>query len=155
MIIILEADQTSPPEDVAKVFELIATGHAEYVNGTRFIYPKEKQAMTALNIMGNILFALWFTWFLGQRTSDVLCGIKGIDRRQYQRLHRQWGFLNVFDPFGDFELLFGVHRLGLRICEIPTKYVPRVFGQTKTHFFRHGWQLTKIARSAVLKFKCA
>ncbi len=155
VIIILEADQTSPPKDVAKVFELIAAGHAEYVNGTRFIYPKEKRSMPVLNVIGNILFALWFTWFLGQRTSDVLCGIKGIDRRQYQRLHRSWGFLGVFDPFGDFELLFGAHRLVLRICEIPTKYAPRVYGVPKTSFFRHGWQLVRIAGRAVSRFKCA
>jgi len=99
-------------------------------------------------------FALWFSWFLGQRTSDVLCGIKGIDRRQYQRLHRNWGFLDVFDPFGDFELLFGASRLGLRICEVPTRYRPRSYGTPKTRFFRHGWMLIKIAGSAILKFKC-
>jgi hypothetical protein len=154
VIIILEADQTSPPEDVIKVFELIAGGQAEYVNGTRFIYPHQPGAMPVLNLLGNMSFALWFSWFLGQRTSDVLCGIKGIDRRQYQRLHRNWGFLDVFDPFGDFELLFGASRLGLRICEVPTRYRPRSYGTPKTRFFRHGWMLIKIAGSAILKFKC-
>ena len=155
VIILLEADQTSPPEDIRQVFELIAAGHAEYVNGTRFIYPHEPGAMPFRNVAGNLAFALWFTWFLGQRTSDVLCGIKGIDRRQFQRVNRNWGFLDMFDPFGDFELIFGSARLALKISECPTRYKPRVYGTPKTHFFKHGWMLAKIATKAIKRFKCS
>ena len=111
-------------------------------------------AMPPVNRLGNLLFAVWFTWFLGQRTTDVLCGIKGISKRQFQKLERNWGFLGLFDPFGDFELLFGASRLGLQICEVPTRYRPRVYGQTKSRVLSHGWILARMAARATGVFKC-
>ncbi len=154
IIVLLEADQTSPPADVVKAYTAIATGRADYVNGSRFIYPKSQGAMGLLNTVGNYAFAVWFGWFLGQRTSDVLCGLKAISRVQYRKLHHNWGFLKRFDPFGDFELLFGASRLGLRICEVPTHYYPRQHGASKTRVFRHGAMLLKMAWRATLVFKC-
>lgn len=154
VVILLEADQTSPAEDVLKVWELISTGRADFVNGTRAVYPMTPGAMPPVNRLGNLLFAVWFTWFLGQRTTDVLCGIKGISKRQFQKLERNWGFLGLFDPFGDFELLFGASRLGLQICEVPTRYRPRVYGQTKSRVLSHGWILARMAARATGVFKC-
>jgi glycosyltransferase involved in cell wall biosynthesis len=154
VIILLEADQTTPAADVQKVFDVVASGRAEFVNGSRFIYPRDKGAMPLLTVIGNWLFAAWFTWFLGQRTSDVLCGLKAIDRRQFQRLVRNWGFLGLFDPFGDFELLFGASRLGLKIGEVPTRYGCRCFGSPKTKPFRHGRMLLRMAMRATRIFKC-
>ena len=154
VIILLEADRTSPPHDILKAFEVIATGRADYVNGTRFIYPRAKGAMPRLNAIGNWCFARWFTWFLGQRVSDVLCGIKAIDRKQYRRLDRNWGFLGVRDPFGDFELIFGAARLGLKICEVPTRYGCRSYGVPKTKALRHGMMLLRMVARATVVFKC-
>jgi len=154
VIILLEADRTSPPEDVCKVFDAIACGRAEYVNGSRFIYPREKGSMPWLNVVGNWLFAAWFMWFLGQRTSDVLCGLKGVDRRQFRRILENWGFLGVEDPFSDFELIFGAARLNLKISEVPTRYSGRQYGQTKAKFFRHGWMLARMAARATRVFRC-
>lgn len=154
VVILLEADQTSPPEDVLKAFEIVATGRADYVNGSRFIYPREKGSMPPLNLLGNWMFAVWFTWFLGQRTSDVLCGLKAIDRRQFARLRKRWGFLGLFDPFGDFELIFGAAALGLKICEVPTRYSVRQYGEPKSRFFTHGPMLVRMAARATRVFKC-
>ena len=154
VIIFLEADQTCPPDDVLKVFSLIASGRAEYVNGSRFIYPRSAGSMPLLNAVGNWLFAAWFTWFLGQRTSDVLCGLKGIERTQFRRLLRNWGFLGLNDPFSDFELVFGASRLGLKICEVPTRYYCRRYGSTKTKFFKHGFMLARMAARATRVFRC-
>lgn len=154
VIILLEADQTTAPADVIKAFDIIASGRADYVNGSRFIYPRDKGAMPLFNAIGNWLFAAWFTWFLGQRTSDVLCGLKAIDRRQFQRLEKNWGFLGLFDPFGDFELIFGAARLGLKISEVPTRYGRRSYGRPKTKVFRHGMMLLRMASRATRVFKC-
>ncbi len=154
VIILLEADRTSPPEDVLKVFEVVASGRAEYVNGSRFVYPRQPGSMPVLNVIGNALFAVWFTWFLGQRTSDVLCGIKAIDRVQFRRLLRNWGFLGLHDPFGDFELAFGAARLGLKISEVPTRYACRQYGVPKTRPLRHGWMLLRMVLRATRVFKC-
>ena len=154
VIILLEADQTSPAEDVCKAFDIIAYRRADYVNGSRFIYPRDKGSMALPNVLGNWLFAIWFTWFLGQRTSDVLCGLKAIDRRQFARLEPNWGFLGLFDPFGDFELLFGAARLGLKICEVPTRYKCRRYGVTKSRVLTHGMMLARMAARATRAFQC-
>lgn len=154
VIILLEADRTSPPEDILKAFQFVASGRCDYVNGSRFIYPRSREAMSLRNSVGNTLFAVWFTWFLGQRTSDVLCGLKAIDRRHFVRLLKNWGFLGLFDPFGDFELLFGAARLGLKISEVPTRYSPRLYGKTKSRFFTHGLMLVRMALRATRIFKC-
>ncbi len=154
VIILLEADQTSPPRDVLKVFDVIASGRAEFVNGSRFIYPRAQRAMPMLNVVGNWVFAMWFMWFLGQRTSDVLCGLKGFDCKQFGRIRRNWGFLGADDPFSDFEMLFGASRLGLKICEVPTRYCPRIYGTTKTKFLKHGWMLARMAVRATGVFRC-
>lgn len=154
IVVLLEADQTSPAADVRQAWEVIAAGRADYVNGSRFIYPRARGAMPAGNTLGNYLFAAWFTWFLGQRTSDVLCGLKAISKAQFRRLERQWGFLGVSDPFGDFELIFGAARLGLRICEVPTRYHPRQHGHSKTRLLKHGCMLLRMAWAATLRFKC-
>lgn len=154
VIILLEADRTSPPQDVLKAFDIVAGGRADYVNGSRFIYPRDKGAMPLRKVIGNWMFAIWFTWFLGQRTSDVLCGLKAIDRRQFQRLRKNWGSLGLFDPFGDFELIFGAARLGLKICEVPTRYTVRQYGEPKSRFWKHGFMLTRMASRATRVFKC-
>jgi len=154
VVILLEADRTSPPEDVLKVFDVVASGRAEYVNGSRFVYPRQPGSMPTLNVIGNALFAAWFTWFLGQRTSDVLCGVKAIDRVQFRRVLRNWGFLGLYDPFGDFELAFGAARLGLKISEVPTRYACRQYGVPKTKPLRHGWMLLRMMLRATRVFKC-
>ena len=154
VIILLEADQTTPAEDVRKVFDVLASGRAEFVNGSRFVYPRDPGSMPAVNLAGNWMFAAWFTWFLRQRTSDVLCGLKGMDRRLCRRVLDHWGFLGLFDPFGDFELAFGAARFGLKICEVPTRYGCRLYGRPKTRAFRHGWMLLRMALRATRVFKC-
>ena len=154
VIILLEADQTSPAADVKKAFEIVASRRAEFVNGTRFVYPREKGAMPFANALGNTMFAIWFTWFLGQRTTDVLCGIKAIDRTQFRRLSKNWGSLGLFDPFGDFELLFGAARLGMKISEVPTRYGCRQYGVPKSQLVRHGSMLLRMAVRAAMVFKC-
>jgi len=154
VIILIEADQTSPAEDALKAFSVVATGRADYVNGSRFVYPRAIGSMPRLNVLGNAAFAAWFTWFLRQRTSDVLCGLKAIRREHFQRLRRNWGFLGLRDPFGDFELLFGAARLGLKIGEVPTRYTCRRYGKSKSRFFAHGWMLARMALRATRVFKC-
>lgn len=153
VVILLEADRTSPPEDVRKVYDMIASGRADYVNGTRLMYPRERGAMPWVNMLGNRLFAAWTGWILRQPASDVLCGLKGIDGVQLQRLLENWGFLGVVDPFSDFELVFGAARLNLKICEVPTRYTRRQYGWTKARAFRDGWKLARVAARATGVFR--
>jgi SAM-dependent methyltransferase len=153
VLIILDADLTVAPEDLPKFFSPIASGQAEFVNGSRLVYPMEKQAMRFLNLLGNKFFSLLFTWILGQRIRDTLCGTKVLQKRNYEKIVANRSFFGDFDPFGDFDLLFGAAKLNLKIVEVPIRYRERTYGTTKISRFRHGWLLLKMAALAFRKFK--
>jgi len=145
IILLYEGDGTSDPEDLAYFYDAMASGRFEFIEGSRFVYPIDRKAMPLLNKLGNTFFALWFSMFLGQRSTDVLSGIKGTLKRDYDLLYKRWGFLGIEDPFGDFELLFGSARMGLKFGEVPMRYYPRTYGESKTNFFKHGSFLLRMA----------
>jgi hypothetical protein len=141
ILMILDADLTTPPEELPKFYSVITANKAEFVNGSRLVYPMEKQAMRFSNIAANKFFAAAFSFVLGQRFKDTLCGTKVLSRANYKRLAAARGFFGEFDPFGDFDLLFGAARMGLKIVEIPVHYRERTYGTTNIQRWRHGWIL--------------
>ena len=153
ILMILDSDLTVPPEDMPKFYAPLADGAAEFVNGSRLVYPMEKEAMRLLNVIANKLFSYAFTWLLGQRITDTLCGTKVLFRKDYRRIEAGRAYFGDFDPFGDFDLLFGASRLGLKMVEIPVKYRARVYGDIKIDRFRHGWLLLKMTVVAFRKLK--
>lgn len=153
IIILYEGDGTSDPDDLYYFYEAMRKGRFEFIEGSRFVYPLSTQAMPLINKIGNIFFAKWFSFVLGQNTTDVLSGIKAIFKKDYQLLYERWGFIGLTDPFGDFELLFGAARMGLKIGEIPMRYYPRTYGQSKTNVFGHGLYLLKMALRGYWKFR--
>jgi glycosyltransferase involved in cell wall biosynthesis len=155
IFMILDSDLTVPPEDLPKFYAPLAEGAAEFVNGSRLVYPMEKEAMRLLNIIANKLFSYAFTWLLGQRTTDTLCGTKVIFKKDYRRIEAGRSFFGDFDPFGDFDLLFGASRLGLKFAEIPVRYRARTYGDIKIERFKHGWLLLKMTVLAFRKLKLA
>ena len=90
---------------------------------------------------------------LGQRFTDTLCGLKGISKRNYLNVRKQMEYFGNFDPFGDFELIFGIIKNNLKVSEIPVKYKPRKYGETKTKPFKHGLLLIRMYWRAFVKFK--
>ncbi len=153
IIILLEADMTSPPEDITYVYESIRRGYAEFIEGSRFVYRLPKGSMPLLNYLGNWFFAGFFSWLLRQSITDVLSGIKAIRKRDFDRLLLRWDSWGTNDPFGDFELLFGAVRLGLKTAWQPIHYYPRPYGRSKTRVFHHGPILARMAFKAFLKFR--
>jgi hypothetical protein len=135
---------TAPPEDLAKFYDALASGAAEFANGSRLIYPVEKGAMRFLNMVGNKFFSRALTYVLGQQIKDSLCGTKMLMRSDYERLARRIAPFGEFDPFGDFNLLFGAALLDLRIRDVPVRYKDRTYGSTNISRFRHGWMLLKM-----------
>jgi hypothetical protein len=144
IIILFEGDGTSDTADIAHFYRAIRDGRAEYLQGSRFIYPLGSEEMPLINKIGNIFFAKWFSLLLGQLCTDVLSGIKAIRRDRYRAVDETWGFLGIDDPFGDFELLFGASRLGLKLGELPMRYMPRTYGASKTRVFLHGAMLLRM-----------
>ena len=121
--------------------------------GTRLVYPMEKDAMRFLNIIGNKFFSLAFSWLLEQPIKDTLCGTKVIFRKDYERLAQNRSYFGDFDPFGDFDLIFGAAKMNLKIVEIPIRYQARKYGSTNISRFSHGWLLLKMTVFAARKIK--
>ena len=150
---ILDADLTVPPGDLPKFFDAIASGKGEFINGTRLVYQMEGQAMRFLNLLGNKFFSKAFTYILEQRIRDTLCGTKVLWREDYLKIAEGRKYFGDFDPFGDFDLLFGASKLNLKIVEIPIKYRERTYGSTQISRFRHGLILLKMTFFGLGKVK--
>ena len=153
ILMILDADLTTPPEELPKFYNAIVENKAEFVNGSRLVYPMEKQAMRFFNILANKLFAVAFSFVLGQRFKDTLCGTKVLSRAHYKRVAATREFFGDFDPFGDFDLLFGAARLGLKVVEIPVHYRERKYGETNIQRWRHGVILLRMLIFAARRMK--
>lgn len=153
VLMILDSDLTMPPEDLPKYFEALTRGRGEFINGSRLVYQLENQSMRFLNIFANKTFAMLFSWLLEQRLKDTLCGTKVLYRSDYQRIAANRTYFGDFDPFGDFDLLFGAAKLNLKIVEIPIRYRARTYGEIKIERFKHGWLLLKMCAVAFKKLK--
>ena len=153
VLFILDADLTMPPEELPKYYEAARAGTAEFVNGVRLVYPMEQEAMQFLNMIANKLFGLSFSWLLGQQIKDTLCGTKVLFRKDYEAIARNRSYFGDFDPFGDFDLLFGAAKLNLRIIDLPIRYSARTYGQTNIHRWRHGWLLLRMVLFAARRLK--
>jgi SAM-dependent methyltransferase/GT2 family glycosyltransferase len=153
IFLILDADLTVPPEDLPKFYAAMNEGHGEMINGTRLVYPMEDSAMRFLNLLGNKFFSLAFTYILSRPIKDTLCGTKVVTRQAYRRIEQGRAYFGDFDPFGDFDLLFGAARAGLKIVEVPVRYRARTYGDTKISRFRHGFLLLRMTALAFRRFK--
>ncbi|HSG05511.1 MAG TPA: glycosyl transferase, partial [Nitrospiria bacterium] len=140
-------------EELPKYYHAIVSNKGEFINGCRMVYPMEKQAMRLLNMIANKFFGRLFTWLLGQRYRDTLCGTKVLWRTDYERIAANRKFFGEFDPFGDFDLIFGGARLGLKTIEVPIGYRDRTYGETNISRFRHGLLLIKMSLLAAVRLK--
>lgn len=153
ILMILDSDLSVSPEYFPRFYHVIASGLAEYVHGNRLIYPMEKEAMRFLNLVANKFFSFAFSWLLKQRLKDTLCGTKVLLREDYRKLEKNREYFGEFDPFGDFDLVFGAGKLALKMIEIPVHYKERIYGRTNISRFRHGWLLLKMLVFAMRKFE--
>lgn len=153
ILMILDADLTVPPEDLPAFYGAIVSGQAEFVNGSRFVYPMEGKAMRFLNLFGNKFFSFVFSSLIEQNVKDTLCGTKVLLRTDYQRLAAGRGYFGNFDPFGDFDLLFGAAKLSLKISDLPIRYRDRMYGETQIQRFRHGWMLLKMCGVGLVRLR--
>jgi SAM-dependent methyltransferase len=154
ILMILDADLTTMPEELIYFMDVIASGHAEFVNGSRLVYPVPKGAMNTANMLGNKFFSVTFTYLLGQRVKDTLCGTKVLWRTDWERIKPMLGSWGTEDRWGDYELLFGAAKLNLEILDLPVHYQERIYGATKmTRVFRNGLVMLKMCWHGFLKLK--
>lgn len=153
ILMILDADLTVTPESLPLFYEALVQGKGEFINGSRLVYPMDDKAMRFANIIGNKFFAMAFSFVLGQRFKDTLCGTKVLTRENYLRIAANRSFFGEFDPFGDFDLIFGSMRLGLKIREVPIGYRERTYGETNIQRWRHGVILLRMLIFAARKIK--
>jgi SAM-dependent methyltransferase len=153
VLMILDADMTVPPEDLPRFYNSLVSGKGEFINGVRLVYPMQDQSMRFANMVGNKFFSLAFTWLLGQPIKDTLCGTKVLWRSDYEKIAANRQYFGDFDPFGDFDLLFGAAKLNLRIAEVPIRYRSRTYGQTNIDRWRHGWLLLRMVWFGLRRIK--
>ena len=153
ILMILDADLSVPPEELHRFVEAISGDACEFANGSRLVYPMDEKAMRFLNILGNKFFAQAFEYLLGQPVGDTLCGTKVLRRSDYERISNNRKTFGDFDPFGDFDLLFGASKLSLRIRDIPVHYKERTYGTTNISRFSHGLLLVRMCALAAKKLK--
>jgi ubiquinone/menaquinone biosynthesis C-methylase UbiE len=153
VLMILDADLTVAPEDLPRFYEAWRSGHAEFVNGVRLVYPMEDRAMRFFNHIGNKFFSLAFSWLLGQNIKDSLCGTKVLSKQHYQMIAANRSYFGEIDPFGDFDLLFGAAKYNLKIVDLPVRYQERVWGETNIRRWSHGMLLLRMIVKATKKLK--
>ncbi|MDR3365984.1 MAG: glycosyltransferase [Prevotellaceae bacterium] len=153
MLMILDADLTMPPEELPKFYNALRDNKGEFINGCRLVYPMEKNAMRFLNLLGNKFFGWFFSYLLGQRLKDTLCGTKVLFKKDYEVIKANRSYFGDFDPFGDFDLLFGAAKQNLKIVEVVIRYRDREYGSTQISRFRHGLLLLQMSFFAARKIK--
>lgn len=153
VLVILDADLTVPPEDLPRFVDALVSGKGDFINGVRLVYPMQGQAMRFANLVGNKVFSLTLSWLLGQSVKDTLCGTKVLWREDYNRIAANRSYFGDFDPFGDFDLLFGAAKLNLRILDLPIRYRQRTYGTTNIQRWRHGVLLLRMTAFAATKLK--
>ncbi|HMN01039.1 MAG TPA: glycosyltransferase, partial [Anaerolineales bacterium] len=153
ILMILDADLTVPPEDLPRFYKALCSGRGEFINGVRLVYPMEKQAMQGLNFLGNKFFSWAFTSLLGQPIKDTLCGTKVLWKKDYERIAANRSYFGDFDPFGDFDLIFGAAKLNLKIVDLPIRYRERTYGATNISRWKHGLLLIRMVWYAARRIK--
>ena len=153
VLMILDADLTVPPEDLPRFYEALISGRGEFINGVRLVYPMEEQAMQSLNFLGNKFFSMAFSWLLGQPVKDTLCGTKVLWKRDYERIAANRSYFGDFDPFGDFDLIFGAAKQNMNIVDLPVRYRQRMYGSTNISRWKHGLLLMRMVAFAARRIK--
>ena len=153
ILMILDADLTVAPEELPKFYRALVEGRGEFINGVRLVYPMGDRAMRFFNLVGNKFFSSAFSWLLGQKVKDTLCGTKVLWRRDYRKIAAQREHFGKDDPFGDFDLLLGAARLNLKIVDLPVRYGERTYGTTNISRWSHGLLLLRMALSAARRIK--
>ena len=153
LLMILDADLTVPPEDLPVFYEALVSGKGELINGVRLVYPMEKEAMRFLNFLGNKFFGLVFSWLLGQPIKDTLCGTKVLWKKDYDNIVANRDYFGNFDPFGDFDLIFGAAKLNRKIVDLPIRYRERTYGTTNIQRWKHGLLLLRMVVIAARRLK--
>ncbi len=153
ILMILDADMTVPPEDLPRFYEALYSGRGDFINGVRLVYPMEDEAMRFFNFLGNKFFSLAFSWLLGQPIKDTLCGTKVLWKRDYELISENRNYFGDFDPFGDYDLIFGAAKLGLKIVDLPIRYRARTYGETNIRRWSHGCLLLRMVIFAAKRIK--
>ncbi|MCD6355955.1 MAG: methyltransferase domain-containing protein [Anaerolineaceae bacterium] len=153
ILMILDADLTMPPENLPRFYDALVSEVGDFINGVRLVYPLQENAMRFFNLIGNKFFSVIFTFLLSQPVKDTLCGTKVLWKRDYEKIAANRSYFGNFDPFGDFDLLFGAAKLNLKIVDMPIRYSERVYGKTNIQRWKHGWLLLKMVLFAAKRLK--
>jgi SAM-dependent methyltransferase len=155
VLMILDGDLGVEPDVLPSFYEVLAGTRADFVNGSRLVYGREPASMRFMNLLANKLFSYIFTWLMAQPVKDTLCGTKALRRADYEQIAAGQAEFGDLDPFGDFDLLLGAARRGMKIVDLPVRYHARTYGRTNISRFRHGLLLLRMSFVGFAKLKVA
>jgi hypothetical protein len=76
-----------------------------------------------------------------------------LSKIDYELIAANRSYFGEFDPFGDFDLLFGASKYNLKITDLPIRYAERTYGDTNIQRWRHGITLLRMALLAMRRMK--
>ncbi|MFA5088866.1 MAG: glycosyltransferase family 2 protein [Candidatus Omnitrophota bacterium] len=151
---IFDADMTVIPEDLPQFYEAMKMRLADFIHGTRLVYAQENGAFRLANLLGNLFFSRVFSYILDQRTTDTLCGVKVFWKRDWPLFEECRSILKDRDVWGDYNLIFGASRYGLKIAQLPVRYFERLEGITKMNSrIKNGFIMLRVAWHALWEVK--
>jgi len=132
--VMIDADGTYEPKDIAKMADIIISGDADFVIGNRFAN-MHKDAMTGTNRIGNRLLSNVARRLLKIQVSDSQCGLRAFRSDLANIFYNS----SLDMPFAT-EMLTATSMYHIRIKEIPTSYYKRV-GDTKLNPVQDGGRI--------------
>ena len=153
LLMMLNADLTVSPEDLPRFYEAWHSGKGEVVNGVRLVYLTEGASVGFARVIGYKFFSVAFSWLLGQNVKETLCGTKALSKSDYETIAANRAYFGDFDPFGDFDLLFGAAKYSLKIVDLPIRCHEPADGPANIEHWKRGWLLLKMVGTAMRKIK--
>jgi hypothetical protein len=143
-----------PPELLGRFYDAYCQGLADFINGSRLLYPMEGEAMRFLNHLGNVFFARRRC----RSCSIIASQIRSVARscrtprlRAFRRLAVATSATSTLS--GTYELLFPASIFALGIVDVPIRYRARTYGATNIKRFHHGWMLLKMTFSGFFRVR--
>jgi len=135
-VILLDGDQTNPPEQAPRLLDPLVAGDADHVIGDRTA-DMQPGAMSKLNRVGNRLINAAFHRIHGEDYRDILSGYRAFTRDSFQQM-----FLSA-EGFGiETEMAVECARHDIPVEVVPTTYRARPEGsETNLHPISDGGRI--------------
>jgi len=125
-------------EEIKKMIEPLATGKTDLVIGSRFLNPGGYKAPVFRKI-GIGIFSFVISRILGMTVTDSTSGFRAANRRVIEFFGRTYP-----DDYPEVESLVLLHKINLRMAEVPVAMRERTGGRSSITPIRSIYYMTKV-----------